>query len=52
MAIKDLVKIKHVKSADNTADIMTKALLVELHDKHSGYLVALLFFGSHLAMIG
>jgi hypothetical protein len=39
VAIKDLVKLKYVKSADNTADIMTKALLAELHDKHSGYLV-------------
>ena len=39
VAIKDLVKIKYVKSADNTADIMTKALLSELHDKHSRYLV-------------
>jgi hypothetical protein len=31
---KDLVKIKYVKSSENTADMMTKSLVGELHVRH------------------
>jgi hypothetical protein len=40
VALKNLVKIKYIKSADNTADMMTKALVGELHVKHSNTVIS------------
>jgi uncharacterized protein (DUF1919 family) len=37
---KDLVKIKYVKSSENTADMMTKALVGELHVRHCNTVIA------------
>ena len=39
VAMKDPVKIKYVKSATNTADIMTKALASKLHKRHFNFVI-------------
>jgi hypothetical protein len=38
--VKNLVNLKYVKSSENTADMMTKALVGELHVKHSNTVIS------------
>ena len=37
---KDLVKLKYVQSSENTADMMTKSLVGELHVKHCNTVIS------------